>query len=144
MGELWGRKLTEEGFTVGDQKRNRKEKETLKKCASRPSDQWAEALFALPVTRLNPPHESYCISDDTQGGSRGVRNLNLLMDWCSFFFHSFISPISYFSENWYNIVHLELKHTLPNADGVQYTHTQTAENSVLDLCGSAIDWCDGG
>lgn len=54
-------KRTEEVITGGDQKRNRKEKEAIKKWTSCCTDQRAEALFALIVARLNNPHELYCM-----------------------------------------------------------------------------------
>lgn len=50
-------KWTGQVITGGDQKRNRKEKEALKKWVSCSINQQAEALFAPTDARLNPPHE---------------------------------------------------------------------------------------
>lgn len=52
-------KWTGEVFTGGDQKRNRKKREALKKWTSRSIYQQAKALFTLSDARLNTPHELY-------------------------------------------------------------------------------------
>lgn len=52
-------KWTEEVITGGDQKRNRKEKEALKKWMSCSINQQADVLFALTGVRMNPLLELY-------------------------------------------------------------------------------------